>query len=227
MEIKKSPKADLEKGITLSLLLGLVVAVSVVYVALEWRSVTIKANVVAASMNVEDMEDALIIQDQKQEEPPPEQPKPEEKIEITIPDDIKVVDDDKKVKKIAIVAPEENKPLPPPVTQEEEETDEIFTIVEEPCSFPGGPSALNRYLAESIVYPEIAIDNGVQGRVIVNFVVEKNGKPSAVKVVRGVDPALDKEAIRVVKNMPAWKPGKQRGKPVRQSFMLPVVFQLR
>ena len=91
----------------------------------------------------------------------------------------------------------------------------------------GGPAELNKYLSKNIQYPEIAADNGIQGRVIVGFVIEKDGKPSQVKVLRGVDPALDKEAVRVVQSMPAWKPGKQRGKPVRQRFTLPVQFRLQ
>ncbi len=228
MEIKKSPKADLEKGKGLSLLLGLVVAVSVVYVSLEWRSASINANVNTNTLAQADIEDALIIEDQKQEEPPEEQPKPEEKIEVQLPEEIKVVDNDKKVKEMAFVSTDEDKPLPPPAPPaEEEETEEIFTIVEESCEFPGGPSALMKYLSKNIEYPEIAAENGIQGRVILSFVIERNGKPSQVKVVRGVDPALDKEAVRVVKSMPAWKPGKQQGKAVRQRFTLPVQFRLQ
>ncbi len=228
MEIKKSPKADLEKGKGLSLLLGLVVAVSVVFTALEWRSASINANVGGNTLAQTDIEDALIIEDQKQEEPPEEQPKPEEKIEVQLPEEIKVVDNDKKVKEVTFVSTDEDKPLPPPAPPgDEEETEEIFTIVEEPCQFPGGMGALMKYLSKNIEYPEIAQENGIQGRVIISFVVEKNGKPSQVKVARGVDPALDKEAVRVVKGMPAWKPGKQQGKAVRQRFTLPVVFRLQ
>ncbi len=228
MEIKKSPKADLEKGKGLSLLLGLVVAISVVYVSLEWRSASINANVNTNALAQADIEDALIIEDQKQEEPPPEQPKPEEKIEVQLPEEIKVVDNDKKVKEMSFVSTDEDKPLPPPAPPaEEEQTEEIFTIVEEPCEFPGGQAALMKYLSKNIEYPEIAAENGIQGRVILSFVIERNGKPSQVKVMRGVDPALDKEAIRVVQNMPAWKPGKQQGKAVRQRFTLPVQFRLQ
>ncbi len=226
MEIKKSPKADLEKDKGLSLLLGFVVAISVVFVSLEWRSVSFKVNVNSNALAQVDIDEALIIEDQKQEEPPkPEPPKPEEQ-EVQLPEEIKVVDNDKEVKELVFVSNDEEKPLPPPVVVEEEETEEIFTIVEDPCEFPGGMGKLNKYLRDNIEYPEIAQENGIQGRVIVEFVVEKNGKPSQVKVLRGVDPALDKEAIRVVKNMPAWKPGKQQGKPVRQRFTLPVVFRL-
>ncbi len=225
MEIKKSPKADLEQGKGLSLLLGLVVAVSVVFVSLEWRSASINKKVVAAALDQSDMEDALIIEDQKQEEPPPPEEKPQEIIKVQVPDVIKVVENDKEVAKVEF-ANENEPPPPPPPPRKEEKADEIFTVVEEPCQFPGGMGALMKFLSKNIVYPEIAQDNGIQGRVIVSFVVEKNGLPSQVKVVRGVDPALDKEAVRVVKKMPAWKPGKQQGKAVRQRFTLPVQFRL-
>ena len=115
-------------------------------------------------------------------------------------------------------------PAPPPAP---EETDKIFVVVEEPTEFPGGNDALNKYLSKSIRYPEIAQENGIQGRVIVQFVVEKDGSTAHIEVARGVDPALDKEAVRVVKEMPKWKPGKQRGKPVRTKYTLPVVFRLQ
>ncbi len=225
MEIKKSPKADLENGKGLSLLLGLVVAVSVVFVSLEWRSVSIEKVVAKNDLNIEDIDDALIIEDQKIEEPPPEQPKPENIIKVQVPDVIKVVDNSKDVPKV-VITDVNDPPPPPPPPRKKEEAEKIFTVVEDPCEFPGGMGALMKFLSKNINYPEIAQENGIQGRVIVSFVVEKNGLPSQVKVVRGVDPALDKEAIRVVKKMPAWKPGKQQGRAVRQRFTLPVVFRL-
>ena len=117
--------------------------------------------------------------------------------------------------------------LPPAPPSAPEETDEIFVVVEEPTEFPGGNDALNRYLSKSIRYPEAAQQNGIQSRVIIQFVVEKDGSTSHIEVARGVDPALDKEAVRVVKEMPKWKPGKQRGKPVRTKYTLPVVVCLQ
>ena len=93
--------------------------------------------------------------------------------------------------------------------------------------FPGGQSALMKYLSENIRYPVIAQENGIEGRVICSFVVERDGSITDVQVVRGVDPSLDKEAVRVIQSMPKWKPGKQRGKPVRVRFTLPIVFRLQ
>lgn len=229
MEIKKSPKADLEKDKSLSLLLGLAVALALCFVALEWRSEIAKA-IDTGLMNTIALEDALLIADEQQQ-PEPEQPEPEVQVEVQLPEEFEVVDNNKEVAKAVFISNDEDKKLPPPapvkVEVQEEETEEIFTVVEEPTEFPGGMQALMKYLSSNIRYPEIAAENGIQGRVIVSFVVERNGKPSQVTVARGVDPALDKEAVRVVENMPAWKPGKQRGKPVRQRFNLPVVFRLQ
>jgi len=116
---------------------------------------------------------------------------------------------------------------PPPPKQVEEEEEEIFVVVENQPEFPGGQAAMMKFLSENIKYPVIAQENGIQGRVICNFVVERDGSITDVQVVRGVDPSLDKEAVRVIQSMPKWKPGMQRGKPVRVRFTLPVVFRLQ
>ena len=109
----------------------------------------------------------------------------------------------------------------------EDTESKIFDVVEQSPEYPGGPEALMRYLSDNIRYPVIAQENGIQGRVIVRFVVNKNGEISDVKVLRGVDPSLDKEAERVVKSMPKWIPGKQNGKAVNVYFTLPVNFVLK
>ena len=103
----------------------------------------------------------------------------------------------------------------------------VFDVVEQMPSFPGGPSALMKYLSENVRYPVVAQENGVQGRVVVSFVVEKDGHITDVKVVRSVDPTLDKEAARVVKSMPNWIPGKQNGSAVRVKYNVPVSFKLQ
>jgi protein TonB len=100
-------------------------------------------------------------------------------------------------------------------------------VVEEMPEFPGGVTALRKYLAESVKYPVIAQENGIQGKVYVNFVVNKDGSVSNAKIARGVDPSLDQEALRVVSTLPKWKPGKQRGQPVRVSYTVPINFQLQ
>ena len=122
---------------------------------------------------------------------------------------------------IAVAAP------PPPPAPKPEVANKVFDVVEEMPSFPGGQGALMSFLSSNIKYPVVAQENGVQGRVIVGFVVEKDGSISDVKVMRSVDPSLDREAQRVVKSMPKWKPGKQNGSAVRVKYTVPVVFRLQ
>jgi protein TonB len=113
-----------------------------------------------------------------------------------------------------------------PEPPKEEET-KVFDVVEQMPSFPGGPSALMQYLSSNIKYPVVAEENGVQGRVVCTFVVERDGSITDVRVIRSVDPSLDKEAVRVVKSMPKWIPGKQNGSAVRVKYTVPVTFRLQ
>ena len=113
---------------------------------------------------------------------------------------------------------------PEPVKEEETK---VFDVVEQMPSFPGGPSALMQYLSSNIKYPVVAEENGVQGRVVCTFVVERDGSITDVRVVKSVDPSLDKEAVRVVKSMPKWIPGKQNGSAVRVKYTVPVTFKLQ
>ena len=119
------------------------------------------------------------------------------------------------------VADEPVKQAPPEVENK------VFDVVEQMPSFPGGEGALMKYLSENIKYPVVAQENGVQGRVVVSFVVEKDGSITDVKVARSVDPSLDREATRVVKSMPHWIPGKQNGSAVRVKYNVPVSFRLQ
>ena len=109
---------------------------------------------------------------------------------------------------------------------EEDSTQAPYTIVEQMPEYPGGEAALRKYLSTNVKYPQIATENGIQGKVYINFVVDRNGGISNVKVARGVDSSLDKEAIRVVKAMPKWIPGKQNGETVRVSYTVPINFVL-
>mgnify|MGYP002235079427 FL=1 len=113
------------------------------------------------------------------------------------------------------------------VTQAAPEPEKVFDMVEQMPTFPGGQTELMAYLGKNIKYPPIAQENGTQGQVVLQFVVERDGSIGDIKVVKSVDPYLDKEALRVVKTMPKWKPGMQRGKPVRCRFTLPVRFRLQ
>jgi TonB family protein len=119
-------------------------------------------------------------------------------------------------------------PPPPPIDDSKipEEKQEIYQVVEEMPQFPGGDGAMLKFIAEHIVYPESAKENGIEGKVYAQFVVQSTGKISDINVLRGIDPSLDAEAVRVIKLFPLWKPGKQNGKPVNVSFTVPIKFEL-
>ena len=227
MEVKKSPKADLEGKKTTNLLIGAIMTLAILFIGFEWSERDKKVTTDSGIVDVEFEEEIIPITEQEQPQqapPPPEAPKAEEVIEI--------MDNDSKVEESTIQASDDTQAAVEvkytPVEVEEEEVDEqqIFTIVEEQPEFPGGMAECYKWIGKNLVYPTISAENGVQGRVTVNFVVNADGSIVDVKVIRGVDPYLDKEAIRVVSKMPKWKPGKQRGKAVRCSFNLPVRFKL-
>ena len=227
MEVKKSPKADLEGKKTTNLLIGAILTLAILFIGFEWSERDKKVTTDTGIAEVEFEEEIIPITEQEQPQqapPPPEAPKAEEVIEI--------MDNDSKVEESTIQASDDTQAAVEvkytPVEVEEEEVDEqqIFTIVEEQPEFPGGMAECYKWIGKNLNYPTISAENGVQGRVTVNFVVNVDGSIVDVKVLRGVDPYLDKEAIRVVSKMPKWKPGKQRGKAVRCSFNLPVRFKL-
>lgn len=145
---------------------------------------------------------------------------------------LEIVDDQADIEESTTILNEDNTPkvevkyVPVQVVEEEPEEQTIFEVVENMPDFRG-QAALMQYLAKNIKYPTIAQENGTQGRVIVQFVVNKDGSIVDAKVVRSVDPYLDKEALRVINTMPKWKPGMQRGKPVRVKFTVPVMFRLQ
>lgn len=225
----------MEKGKSLSFLMGLVLALSVVFVALEWHSMDATGDGDADKVDISDIEDVMFIPDQQQQPDTPPEETPVETVEVALPEEFKVVDNDKEVAKIALVSVDEKKPLPttvPVITQappqEVEQEEQIFEFVESNPVPPGGSQeALLKWIGRTLQYPEIAAENGVQGKVIVQFVVEKDGSITKATVVRGVDASLDKEALRVINKMDKWQPGKQGGKPVRVKYTLPIQFKLQ
>ena len=228
MEVKKSPKADLENKKTSNLLIGAILTLSVLFVGFEWSERDKKVTTDTGLQEVVFEEEIIPITEQeqpKQAPPPPEAPKVEEVLEI--------MDNDSEVEESTIQASDDTQAAVEvkytPVEVEEEEVDEqeIFTVVEEMPSFPGGMGECMKFLSKNINYPSISQENGVQGRVIVQFVVNRDGSIVDPVVVRGVDPYLDKEALRVISTMPKWKPGKQRGKAVRVKYTVPVMFRLQ
>ncbi len=229
MEVKKAPKANIETHKTTFFLMGLVVALAVLFVGFEWSSTIRELDETVIVQDVLAEEEIEITQRDPTPPPPPPPPEPEvpeiievteERVETKI--DLSSLEDDQSRAQIQTYTPP-----PPPKPVEEEVTDEIFVVVEQQPEFPGGMSALMKFLGDNIKYPVIAQENGIQGRVITNFVVERDGSITDVQFVRGQDPSLDREAVRVIQSMPKWKPGQQRGKPVRVRFTLPVVFRLQ
>lgn len=225
MEPKKNPKKDLNRQRTLFLQIGLVFALAVVFLAFEWKTYEKSESTLASSGPVQIDEEIVQI---TQQEKPPEPPKaPEVTTILEIVDDDVVVEDEINVD-IEARADQAVQSYVPVLTEDEPEpvAEEIFTFVEEYPEFPGGDKALREYILNNIKYPEVARTSGITGTVYVQFVVEKDGSISDVKVVRGIGGGCDEEAVRVVKSMPRWKPGKQRGQPVRVYFTLPIEFKL-
>ncbi|MBQ7439463.1 MAG: energy transducer TonB [Paludibacteraceae bacterium] len=226
MQVKKSEKASLEKDKLIYVLIGLVFTLSIVFVALEWTEREVKVHTVVEETVWNDEE--LDIQQTSQETPPPPPPPAvQEVVGLNVVEDnvetesIEVNTEDDKETEVVIAAPVE-------APEEEEEEEVVFVVVEKMPEFPGGQQALFKYLSENVKYPVIAQENGIQGRVICQFVVNRDGSIVDVEVVRsGGDPSLDKEAVRVIKSMPKWKPGQQRGKPVRVKYTVPVNFKLQ
>lgn len=227
MELKKSPKADLENKRIIFRQIGLVIGLAVMLVAFEWKSYE-KTVVDISSRQVEDVTEEIIpITEQKVKPPPP--PPTKQVVKINIVDDNIMVDEDIDINVEADQNTEVQEYVPVKVDAEEESAEEaqIFMVVESMPVYPGGESALYTYLAENIKYPQMAKESGIQGRVFVTFVVERDGSVTDVRVLRGIGGGCDEEAIRVVKGMPRWTPGKQRGKSVRVQYNLPVKFTLQ
>ncbi|KAB2871237.1 MAG: energy transducer TonB [Bacteroidales bacterium] len=229
MELKKSPKADLENKKSIFFEIGLAAALLVVLVAFEWTS-TETVNVEQLQTQEVKMEEEMVDITRQDEIKQPEPPKV-----VQVTDVIKIVEDNVDIKDNSDIFDSDFKEDAAVKIVEfndaEEEVEEYtpFVVVEEMPSFgPGGIDEFrNNYIAKNLKYPDVAAENGIQGRVFINFVVEPDGRVTNVKVVRSVDPALDKEAVRVVSSSPKWKPGKQRGKPVRVQFTIPIIFVLQ
>ncbi|MBI5217439.1 MAG: TonB family protein [Bacteroidia bacterium] len=143
----------------------------------------------------------------------------EEKVDLAVTEEVVQNTQNEQVQEEVVEVKEEKKEV-------QQEEMQVFTVVEEPPTFPGGEEALLKYIGSNIKYPEIAKENNITGKVYIQFVIEPNGKVSNVKVVRGVDPALDKEASRVIESLPQWTPGKQAGRAVRVAFTVPINFKL-
>lgn len=229
MKVKKSPKANLETKKMTWHLMGYVIVLSLMFVAFEWSERDKKIDMSGQVQDIIAEEEMIPITEQQTTPPPPPPPQEVQKVEEVL----KIVENDVQVEETQIMSSEDDntaveiKEVAAPVVVEEVVEEEIFQVVEEMPEFPGGMGELMKFLGNNIKYPAVAQENGIQGRVIIQFVVEKDGSVANPVVAKGVDPALDKEALRVVKSMPKWKPGKQRGKAVRVKYTVPVTFRLQ
>jgi protein TonB len=226
MEIKKTKKADLENKRGLFLEIGLVLTLALVFFAFEWRVDSQELSVLNDVQELEVDEEIIPITREPINTPPPPPPVPRIMDVIIIVDDDEDIDEELVIEE-AIVDMDEDVKIQVNEDIEVNDEQEIFIVVEEMPKFPGGDLELMKWINKSVKYPVIAQENGIAGRVHMNFVINELGGIENIVVVRGVDPALDKEAIRVIKKMPKWQPGKQRGKAVKVSFSLPINFQLQ
>ncbi|MBE6245115.1 MAG: energy transducer TonB [Bacteroidales bacterium] len=230
MEIKKSPKANLENKKTLFREIGLIAALALVLLVFEWSTTDKEVSSLAANTTViTDEEQAPITQ----ETPPPP---PEQIREPVMTEELQIVENDVKVETDFISTDDSDQKIEikpyveaKPVEEEVEVEEEIpFAIVEDKPTFQGkDANEFTKWVYNNIEYPEIAKENGIQGRVTVQFTIDKDGSVKDVKVLRGVDSSLDKEAVRVIQKSPKWSPGKQRNKPVKVKYTFPIIFQLR
>lgn len=265
MEIKKSKKADLNRMRNTNFLLGLIVALALMFWLFEFTTFLFKAKEEPIKVVYTPTEEEIVPITQPilatAPPPPADIPPVAEILEIVENDteieekEIESTEDTNQATtsshsgeptativvagppggepgppvETAVAAPPPPPPPPPPPVVEEEKVDEnqIFEVVEVQPEFPGGMDALMQYLTKNIRYPSRAQENNIQGRAVLKFVVSKDGSVSNVSVVKSLDPDCDKEAVRVISNMPRWKPGKQSGKPVNCYFTCPVLFRLQ
>ena len=227
MEIKKSPKADLESKKSTFILIGLVVSLFVVWRVFEYKSYD-KQSVDEFQRTVEVIEEEMV-EITKQEQPKPQPPAPKPQVtQIEIVDNEEEIEDeieiDAEVSQDEVI---EEYFAPAEIEEEEIVEAEIFKVVEVMPEFPGGAAKMMEYIQKNIKYPLMARESDIQGRVFVNFVVEPDGSISNVAVIRGIGGGCDEEAVRVVESMPKWNPGKQRGTAVRCAFTVPIIFKLQ
>ena len=226
MELKKSDKVNLESKKRMFTQMGLLLSLGVMFIAFEYTQTDIKTSDYEVVEEIVMEEEAIPVTRQEEPPPPPPPPPPAFTEVLTIVDDNVELDEELELDDLEM-DDETVVEIMDFVEEEEEDDNKIFVAVEKMPGFPGGDAALLRYISKNIKYPAIASENGIQGKVFVEFVVNKDGQIVDVKVLKGVDRSLDEEAVRVVKNMPAWTPGEQQGKKVRVSYRIPIAFTLK
>lgn len=223
MEIKKNPKIDLRRKYGLFLNIGLVISLLIAITAFEWRFYD-TGNMMDLGKVNDDFEDIMEIP--PTEQPPPPPPKVQQPDIIEVPDEQEIEEDIDVDLDVEITDETEVEDMVFEEKPKEEVADEIFTIVEQQPSPKGGMPAFYEYVSKNLKYPAQARRMGIEGRVFVQFVIEKDGSITDVKAIKGIGAGCDEEAERVIKEAPKWNPGKQRGRPVRVRMILPITFKL-
>ena len=215
----KKPEVDLDKKRGLYTQIGLITTLAIVWLALEWRSYESNTYDLGALM-MEDIEEEIIPITEREIKPPPPPPPMEE---LVIVEDEEEIEEELEIEDMEV---DEETEIEIVEEEEEIEDDVIFQVVEQMPKFGSGDADLLNYLSNNIKYPQMALESGISGIVYLKFVVDKEGKVGDVQILRGIGGGCDEEAVRKVKGMPSWSPGKQRGKPVSVYYHLPVEFSL-
>lgn len=222
MEPKKSKKADVDRNRMVFFEIGLVLTLLLVIVAFQWKKSENKLMKISYNLQLDDDQEQADVTKQKDQPPPPPPPPQIEEVK----NDEKIQDDQPKVQ--SVESSEETVVAPPKIqVKESVKEEQPFVFVEDMPTFPGGNQAMYDYLQNHIQYPNREKQLSIQGKVVVSFIVEKDGSITHVKVVRSVSPGLDAEAVKVVQGMPNWNPGKQRKVAVRVKINLPIDFKLQ
>ncbi len=228
MEPKKSRKADLQSKRLLFLEIGFVLSLGMALVAFEWTSRPAEVEGFQKESGSDLVQEAVPVtrQEQRREPPPPPPPKTTEVINI-VENDVKI--EDELILEESEADEDTRVSIDAFSTEEEEEAaeEQVFVVVEDMPSFQGkGLDAFANYVQQRVTYPPLAQENGIEGTVFLRFIVDSDGSVINVEVIRGVDPSLDKAALAALKDTPKWEPGKQRGKPVKVSCTIPIMFTL-
>jgi periplasmic protein TonB len=223
MELKKNPKADLNRKSALFMNIGLTVSLLCVIVAFEWKTYDAGALMDLGQMD-DDFEDIMEIPPTEQPPPPPPQVQLPEIIEV--PDEQEIEEEIDVVLDVEVTEETVIEDIIFEEAPEQEVVEEVFTIVEDPAEFPGGMQAFYKYVGDNMSYPSQARRMGIEGRVYVQFVVDKEGNVTEVTAVKGIGAGCDEEAERVLRESPKFKPGKQRGRAVKQRMVIPIIFKL-
>ncbi len=223
MEAKKTEKADLTKKSGFFFSIGLFITMGLVVSAFEWKEAD-EGVIDLAGKRTDTFEETLEVP--PTEQPPPPAPVIQQPQVVEVPDEEEIKDDIKVNLDVEVTEEAKVEQIVVQAEEPKEETEEIFTVVEESAAPRGGMAAFYKYVGEKIKYPAQARRMGIEGRVFVEFVIQKDGSLSDVRAIKGIGAGCDEEAVRIIQSAPPWTPGKQRGKPVKQRYTLPIIFKL-